>query len=212
LPIPFAVAEIITEVVEATCVVCTVKVLVVAPAGIVMLETAGAATVELLLERETTILPGAAGHSKVTVPVTSLPPVTGFGLSASENMPMGRTVRAALLVTVPVWAVTVPLWLAETGTVVMVKALEVAPAGTITLEGTVVDASVSLSVTASPLAGAGALIVTVPNTALHPATSVGLRTSDETVGGAAACVTVKIFPATFNVPAREVVAVLAATL
>jgi hypothetical protein len=303
---PFAVAVITTVVVDDTCVVCNVKVWVFDPAGIVMLVTVGAATVELLLIRETTILPGAAGRSRVTVPVTSLPPVTGFGLSVSESTPMGRTnivtflkmplavavngplwvaatgvvvswkvwliapartvilagvvvavrlsvsvtvmlpglaahssvtlpeaasppmirvgitdtddtpmgltVRAALLVTVPVWPVTVPVWVAETGTVVIVKVWEVAPAGIVTLDGSVVDASVSLSVTTIPLAGAGALIVTVPVTPLHPATALGLSTSDEMVGGDAAWVTVKVFPAMVSVPVRAVVTMLAATL
>ena len=95
--IPFAVAVIITEVVVETAVVCNVKVWVFVPAVTVIVADVGAATAVLLLARETVMLPGAAARSKVTVPVTSRPPVTGFGLSVSDNTPIGRTDIVTLL-------------------------------------------------------------------------------------------------------------------
>lgn len=101
----------------------------------------------------------------------------------------------------------------ETAAVVMVKFLVVVPAATVTLAGTVVAAMLSESVTIVPPEGAGALSVTVPVAVWQPPMTVaGLTTSETRPGGAAACVTVKVLPATVIVPVREAVAVFAATL
>jgi len=59
-----------------------------------------------------------------------------------------------------------------------------APAGTVTLEGTVATAVLLLeSVTTAPPTGAGALRVTVPVDALPAGTLVGLRLKEERVDG-----------------------------
>jgi len=82
---------------------------------------------------------------------------------------------------------------AVTALVLTVKAALVAPAGTVTLEGTVAAAVLLLeSVTCAPPAGAGPLNVNVPvEDCAPPITLVGLSVSDESVtdgGGAGATV------------------------
>jgi hypothetical protein len=62
------------------------------------------------------------------------------------------------------FAVTVPLWFPVTGVVLMENVFFVAPAGTITVAGIVVETSVSLIGTTRPPAGAGLASVTVPMT------------------------------------------------
>jgi hypothetical protein len=115
---PLAVAVITTVVVADTCAVRMAKDLFLAPARIVMLVTVGAAIAELLLDNVTTILPGAAERSSVTVPVTLMPPpTTGFGLSVSDATPIGLTTTDTLLLMPLAVAVKVPLCVAETAAV-----------------------------------------------------------------------------------------------
>ena len=72
-----------------------------------------------------------------------------------------------------------------TGVVLTVKVALVLPAGTVTLAGTVAAPVLLLDkLTTAPPLGAGALSVTVPVEELPPVTLVGLRLSDESVGGA----------------------------
>ena len=81
---------------------------------------------------------------------------------------------------------------AATALVLTVKVALVAPAATVTLEGTVAAAVLLLeSATCAPPAGAAPLNVTVPvEDCLPPITLVGLSVSDESVaGGGAAGVT-----------------------
>src|ERR1044072_5499655 len=174
------------------------NVLLVARAGMLMVLTVGAATVGLLEVRVTLMPPVGAGHSSTTVPVTVFGPTTGFGFKASDCTPMGRTLKAALRLTEPNCAVTLPLCVEVTGTVVMVKVLLVAPAGTVTLAGNFVEAMLSESVTTTPLAGAGMLSVTVPIKLLHPGTREALSRSELKVGEADmdACVMVSVSPPT----------------
>lgn len=68
----------------------------------------------MLDESATVTLPGAAGHSSVTVPVTEPSPTTGFGLRVSDVSPIGRTLIVTLLVIPPKLALTVPVWSAVT--------------------------------------------------------------------------------------------------
>ena len=69
-----------------------------------------------------------------------------------------------------------------TDVVVTVNVVLVAPAGTVTLAGTVVEAELSDSDTEAPPAGAAALNVTVPVDELPPTTDVGLTETDDSVG------------------------------
>src|SRR5437773_108259 len=81
---------------------------------------------------------------------------------------------------------------AVTALVVIVNVALVAPAATVTLEGTVAAAVLLLeSATVAPPAGAAPLNVTVPvEDCVQPITLVGLSVSDESVGaGGAAGVT-----------------------
>src|SRR2546428_12668450 len=72
-----------------------------------------------------------------------------------------------------------------TGVVLTVKVALVALPGTVTLAGTLATPGLLLDrLTTAPPLGAGALSVTVPVEELPPVTLVGLRLSDESVGGA----------------------------
>ena len=72
---------------------------------------------------------------------------------------------------------------APTDEVVTVKSAVMAPAGTVTVSGTVADSLSLESDTTAPPAGAGLLNVMVPVEALPPETVAGLRTTEETKGG-----------------------------
>lgn len=81
-----------------TSVVEMVKVPVLCPAGMVMLETVGLATAVLPEVSVTTMPPGAAAHSSVTVPVAFAPPRMGLGVIVSDPTPIGLTLNVALFV------------------------------------------------------------------------------------------------------------------
>lgn len=81
---------------------------------------------------------------------------------------------------------------AVTGVVFTVKVALVAPAGMVTLEGTVAAVLLLARVTGAPPVGAGPLNVTVPvEDCVPPTTVVGLRAREERVGSGAA-VTVRL--------------------
>ena len=71
---------------------------------------------------------------------------------------------------------------AATGAVVTVNVALVAPAGTVTLAGTLVALEFSESETATPPLGAAALNVTVPVDAVPPTTLAGLSATEANVG------------------------------
>lgn len=97
--IPLAIALIETVVIAVTFTVRTEKLLLVVPAGMLIDDTVGLATVAFDDERVTVILLGAAAASSVTVAVTVLPPVTVLGVSVTEATPIGRTLIDAALLT-----------------------------------------------------------------------------------------------------------------
>ena len=96
---PPDVAVMVAEVFAVTCVVTTVKLAELAPAGTRTL--AGTFAMEgLLLVRLTATPPIGAGPLRVTVPVEELPPLTDVGDKASVERFGGFTVIVVVLVTV----------------------------------------------------------------------------------------------------------------
>jgi len=94
------VAVIVTEVLDATDWVVTLKVAVLLPAATVT--EAGTLVDALLLDRETEIPPVGAVALKVTVPIEDAPPTTLVGFSETEErvgLADGVTVSAAVLLT-----------------------------------------------------------------------------------------------------------------
>ena len=92
----------VTVVDEATALVLTTNVALVAPAAIVTL--GGALAAPLLLESATCAPPVGAGPLNVTVPVEEFPPATLVGFSESEERVgggggAGVTVSEAVVVT-----------------------------------------------------------------------------------------------------------------
>ena len=94
----------------------------------------------------------------------------------------GLTVSAAVRVTPPKTAEIVAVVAVVTDVVVTVKFALVAPAGTVTLAGTLVAAEFSDRETTAPPPAAAALRVTVPVEELPPTTLVGLSETAESVG------------------------------
>ena len=165
---------IVTEVFAATGLVVTVKVAVVAFAGTVTLAGTFAAAV-LLLDSVTTAPPDGAGPVNVRVPVDEDPPIIEVGLKLTALRVAAVTVKLAVLVT-PKIAVIVTEVLLATGLVVMVNVAVVAPAATVTLDGTCVAVVLLLdSVTTAPFEEAGPVNVTVPVDEDPPITEVGLK-------------------------------------
>jgi hypothetical protein len=94
----------------------------------------------------------------------------------SVTLGEGLTVRVAVRETPPAEAVIVTLVVLETARVETVKFALVAPAGTVTLLGTVATlVLLLLRFTTNPPDGAGAVRVTVPVLLLPPTTLVGFR-------------------------------------
>src|SRR5437016_2232860 len=174
-----------TDVEMRTIEVFTVKLALVAPAGMVTLEGTEAKP-GLLLERETTVPPAGAGPLSVTVPVEDCtPPITLDGFSVNEERVTcgGVTVSEPVLFAPPKDPEMVTVVDATTARVVAVKLALPAPAGTVTLAGTAATPGLLLEreTTAPPL-GAGPLRVTVPvEDCVPPITLVGLSVSDERV-------------------------------
>src|SRR5881296_3285788 len=94
----------------------------------------------------------------------------------------------------------------DTGLVLTVKVPLVAPAGTVTLEGTVAAPVLLLeSRTCAPPAGAGPFSVTVPvEDCTPPTTLVGLSVSEETIGGVTVSEAVRVLPLSAPEMATEV--------
>lgn len=180
---PPTTALIVTEVVLATGWVATVNVAVVAPAGTVTLEGKVADAV-FELESVTVRPPVGAGPVRVIVPVDRAPPVRAAGLSDRADRDAGLTVMAAVWLRPLAVAVIVTSAAAKTGFDVAVKVAEVAPAGTVTVAGTVAAAVFELlSEATNPLVGAAPVRVIVPVDGEPPVAAVGLIDRDDRVAG-----------------------------
>jgi len=154
------VAVIVAGVDTETSDVAIEKVVDVAPAGTVTV----AGTVALLLfeVRLTRAPPVDAAPVRVTVPVDCVPPWTLLGEAEMLAGTGGMTVRFAVLLPPPDFAVITAVTLDRTGLVVIVNVALVAPDGTVTTNGTTTDASPLLMATSFPPLGAAADSVTVP--------------------------------------------------
>jgi hypothetical protein len=96
---PWYVPVTVHVVVTRTRPVLTVKVALLAPAG--MVTVPGAEHAPLLSETETTAPPAGAGPFSVSVPVELSRPTTLVGLSVSDVRTAGSTVRVAVRVAPP---------------------------------------------------------------------------------------------------------------
>jgi len=141
------------------------------------------ATAVLLLDSVTTAPPDGAGPLNVTVPVDELPPVTVVGDSdsvESDGAPAdpGVTVSTAphdVFSTAHIFTCVVD----DTLVVPTLNVAVVAPAGTVTVAGTVAG-DTEESCTVAPPEGAGAFNVTVPVDDEPAVTVLGLSASDVT--------------------------------
>src|ERR1700691_3204776 len=175
------IAAIVTAVVAVTLTVLTVNVPLVAPAATVTLGGT-VATAVLLLVSVITAPPVGAGPASVIVPCGLLPPNTLLGLSAREDS-RGATVRFAVWFTPLYVAVIVATEVVATPAVLIAKVPLVAPAGTVTLGGTVATAVLLLaSVISAPPVGAGPANVIVPVELPPPKTLFGLNAREDSRG------------------------------
>jgi len=160
-------------------VVDTVKPALVAPPVTVTLAGTVAIAV-LLLESATVAPPAGAAPLRVTVPVEAVPPVTLVGLRLNEERVAGGvTVRTAESLA----AQMVTQLGAVTELVETVKFPDVAPAGTVTLTGTVATNGLPLKrVTTVPPAGAATFRITVPVETAPPVTLGGFRVNEARLG------------------------------
>jgi hypothetical protein len=131
----------------------------------------------------------------VTDPVEEVPAARWVALKARFVTSGAVTVRMAVALE-PYVAEMLAFTSAGTGTVAIENVAVVAPAATVTVEGTVAVALSLRSETIAPPAGAGLFKVTVPVEPRPPVTVDGLKLRDETAGGLivreAACVTPKV--------------------
>ena len=179
---PPALAVIVTGVDAATALVAIVKVALVAPCAT---DTpAGTVAAALPLDRETAKPPAGAGDVSVTVPCDEAPPVTLAGFAARVESDAGGggadggvTVSVALRVAPPY----APLIVrdvdvdAVTDVVLTVNVALNAPAGMVTLAGTVATVLLLDRVTTAPPEGAAFVRLAVPCEVLPPTTLAGLR-------------------------------------
>ena len=192
---PFIVAEIVEVVCAATTLLVTVNCIDVWPTAKVMLAGTVAAFA-LLLERLTLrcgVLP-AAGAFSVTVAIEFVvPPFTVVGLSVMDNTWGASMVSVAVAEPFSV-AVIVKDVLAPTDEVVTVKFAVVAPAGTVTVDGTEAEPPLAERLTTAPAPTAGLFNVTVPVEDWLPVTSVGFNATPATAGALIVKVAVLVTP------------------
>jgi len=171
-------AEIVAPTFFFAAAVVTVNVADVAPAATTICAgTAATEGLELVIATAAP-LPGA-GAVSVTVPKTGMPPTTVerssvIVASAGAETGTGVTVNVVVFVAPPYDAEIVVDVDMATADVVMGNVAELALCATETLPGTVTAPLALASETSAPLAGAGALNVTVPIDELPPTTVFGL--------------------------------------
>jgi len=171
----------VAVVVVETAVVLTVNVAEVDPAGTVTV--LGTLAFELPLDRLTTVPPGPAAPVRVAVPVEVFPPITVVGESVKLESVAGVMVKLAVDVVPPWVAEITAVVVADTATVVTVNVAVEAPAGTVTVAGTVALGLPELRLTTVPPAAAFPLSVTVPVEGFPPKTAKGDSARPERIAG-----------------------------
>jgi hypothetical protein len=178
---PPALAVIVTGVDAGTARVAIEKVALVAPCA-TDTPAGTVATAVLLLDTDTAKPPAGAGDVSVTAPCDEAPPVTLAGFTATVESDAGGggagggvTVSVALRAVPPNAPLIVRDVDAVTDAVLTVNVALKAPAGTVTLAGTVAALVLLLdSVTTAPPEGAALVRLAVPCDVLPPATLAGL--------------------------------------
>lgn len=155
-------------------------------------------------ESETLTPPLGAARARLTVPVAELPPITEPGVMLRLARSGTSTPRLAVALPPLRLAVIVALTLLETVLVLAVNVALVAPAGTVTVPGTVTDAELELSATLAPPGPAAPLSVTVPVNGLPPTTVLGESVKAFTAGASTVRLAVLLEPERVPVMVRLV--------
>ena len=103
-----------------------------------------------------------------------MPPTTDVGFNTRVERTGGVIVTVAVLEELAILAVKVLTSFVDTEAVLMVKAIEVFPAGTVTDDGTVMALDPLDKITGIPPTGAPPVRVTVPEIVAPPVTTLGL--------------------------------------
>ncbi len=189
---PLNAPEIVEVVAAATIVVEIGKVADVAPAATVT--EAGTIALVLVEASCTTVPLAGAGPLRMTVPTEGSPPASVDGFRVKLVREGGLIVRTAVVTKPPWMAVMVAGVGPATGVVVMVKVVVVAPAGIVTVLGTVALDDLELTDTTTPPVGAGPSSVRVPMEELPPVTVVGESVRLVKTGGSIVSVAVEETP------------------
>jgi hypothetical protein len=139
-------------------------------------------TVELgSLEVRFTEVSVPAGVTKVTVPVEETPPITDVGAKVKLWIVGGLTVSDAVWLEAARCAVIVAVIVEPTGVVLTVNFVEMYPAGTVIVAGTVTPPLLDERLITVSYTGSISFIVTVPVDGAPPASEVGDRLKPTTV-------------------------------
>ena len=133
-------------------------------------------------DRATVVPPVGDGPTRVTVPVEVPPAITEAGDTLTVLMASGVIDRLAVRVVVPKLTEIIEATVWVTTEVGMLKVAVVAPAATVTDDGTVADRLFELTERTIPPVGAGPFSVTMPTLGKPPSTVVGLSVSVDGLG------------------------------
>jgi hypothetical protein len=176
-----SVPVIVAVVFEATADVVILNVAEVAPAGTVTVE--GTWALVALDDRDTIVPAAGAAPFKVTVPVDGEPPRTEVGETLRPDRAAAVINSEADLDTAPSVPVIVAMVFEVTADVVILNVAEVAPAETVTVEGTWALVALDDRDTIVPAAGASPVRVTVPVAIAPPTTLLGATLIPDSPGG-----------------------------
>jgi hypothetical protein len=175
--VPFALAAISTLRVAVTAVVVTLNVTNVLPLGTFTVAGTVAATFD---DVSCTVVPAAgATPVSVTVPMEVLPPRTAAGANVTDAGRAACTVKTPVADEPFAEAVNVTAVSVETTVVATTNVAVVAPGSTFTVAEDLATTTLLLvTVTTSPVLGAGVARLIVPVVATFPATTAGEKVTD----------------------------------